>query len=339
MKGLAGFSSIERTLIVMAAVAVILLFVQFASSVFSPILLAAFLASIATPPLYWMRAKGVPKYLALGLIVFILFDIGSLLALVFTGALEALQDRIPTYQERLSVLSRDLAATMERIGMSDPSEEALDALDPQAFGRLVRSALLNVGDVLGSGFLVLLAVTFMLLETAKLKEKTKVAFGLDDAGEERLTRLLVSMNHYMALKSAMSLATALFVYVWLTVLGIDFAIFLALVAFLANFIPFLGVVIMTIPGVLLALLQTDPQTAGLVAIGYIVANTLIGTIMEPRIMGRSLGISTLTVFLGLMFWGWLLGTVGVFLSVPLTMGMIALLEASPQTRPIAIMLK
>ena len=110
VKGLAGFSSLERALIVSAAVAIILLFVQFASSVISPILLAAFLASVATPPLHWMRAKGVPKYLALGIIIFVLFDIGSLLALVFTGALEALQDRIPTYQERLTVLSTELAA-------------------------------------------------------------------------------------------------------------------------------------------------------------------------------------------------------------------------------------
>ena len=286
-----------------------------------------------------MRAKGVPKYLALGIIIFVLFDIGSLLALVFTGALEALQDRIPTYQERLTVLSTELAAMLEKIGMSDSSEDSLDALDPRAFGRLVRDALLSVGDVLGSGFLVLLAVTFMLLETSKLKEKTKFTFDLDEAGEARLARLLASMNRYMALKSAMSLVTAGIVYVWLVALGIDFAIFLALVAFLANFIPFLGVLIMTIPGVVLALLQTDPQTAGLVAIGYIVANTLIGTIMEPRIMGRSLGVSTLTVFLGLMFWGWLLGTVGVFLSVPLTMGTIAVLEASAQTRPIAELFK
>ena len=144
---------------------------------------------------------------------------------------------------------------LEKIGMSDSTEDSLDALDPRAFGRLVREALLSVGDVLGSGFLVLLAVTFMLLETSKLKEKAKFTFDLDEAGEARLAMLLASMNRYMALKSAMSLVTAGIVYVWLVALGIDFAIFLALVAFLANFIPFLGVLIMTIPGVVLALLQ------------------------------------------------------------------------------------
>ena len=339
MRSLAGFSSIERGLIASAAVTIVLLFVQFASSVISPILLAAFLASVAMKPLLWMRSKGVPKYLAIGLILFVLFDIGSLLALVFTGALEALQDRLPTYQERLTVLSSELAGLMERVGTGNSSSDTLDALDPRALGRFVGSTLLNVGNVLGSGFLVLLAVTFMLLEAPKLKSKVRIAFDLDETGEERFARLFASMNRYMALKSAMSLVTALIVYAWLMFLGIDFAIFLSLIAFLANFVPFLGAVIMTIPGVVLALLQTDPETAGLVAVGYVFANTLIGSVLEPRIMGRSLGISTLAVFLSLLFWGWMLGTVGVFLSVPLTMVIIALLDSNAQTRRMAELLK
>jgi predicted PurR-regulated permease PerM len=95
---------------------------------------------------------------------------------------------------------------------------------------------------------------------------------------------------------------------------------------------------MTIPAVLLALVQTDLQTASLVALGYLVVNTVIGSVLEPRIMGRGLGISTLVVFLSLLVWGWVLGTVGVFLAVPLTMALIIALEASPQTRPFAILL-
>jgi len=75
-----------------------------------------------------------------------------------------------------------------------------------------------------------------------------------------------------------------------------------------------------------------------VVLGYLVVNTVIGSILEPRIMGRGLGISTLAVFLSLLFWGWALGTIGVFLSVPLTMVLIIALDASPQTRPLAIML-
>jgi predicted PurR-regulated permease PerM len=107
---------------------------------------------------------------------------------------------------------------------------------------------------------------------------------------------------------------------------------------LLNFIPFAGAILMMIPAVLMALVQTDLPTTLLVALGYVVVNTVIGNVLETRMMGKELGISTLAVLLSLLFWGWVLGTVGVFLAVPLTMSLIIALDSSPQTRPIAILL-
>jgi predicted PurR-regulated permease PerM len=147
-----------------------------------------------------------------------------------------------------------------------------------------------------------------------------------------------AVNRYMVIKTLASLATALCIWLWLRIFGIDFAALWGILAFLLNFIPFVGVILMTIPAVLMALVQTDLQTSLLVALGYVVINTVIGSFLEPKIMGRGLGISTLAVFLSLLFWGWVLGTVGVFLSVPLTIALIIALEASPQTRPFAILL-
>jgi predicted PurR-regulated permease PerM len=140
------------------------------------------------------------------------------------------------------------------------------------------------------------------------------------------------------IKSLASSATALCIWVWLWILGIDFAVLWAVLAFLLNFIPFAGAILMMIPAVLTALVQTDLLTTLLVALGYVVVNTVIGSVLETRMMGRGLGISTLAVLLSLLFWGWVLGTVGVFLAVPLTMSLIVALDSSPQTRPIAILL-
>jgi predicted PurR-regulated permease PerM len=150
--------------------------------------------------------------------------------------------------------------------------------------------------------------------------------------------MLSSINRYMVIKTLASLATAFFIWIWLWYLGLDFAILWGLIAFLLNFIPFVGAILMAVPAVLLALVQTDIQTTLLVALGYLVVNTAIGSILEPRFMGKGLGISTLAVFLSLLFWGFVFGTVGVFLSVPLTMVLIIALDASPRTRPIAILL-
>jgi len=335
---LAAFSPIARAVIVSAAIAITVIFLQSAASVIAPMLLAAFITVVATPPVRWMQRKRVPKWLALAIIVLVLLEAGSILALVFTGELEGFRDGLPSYQERLILLSDQFGGWLEDVGVANARDAVKDIFDPSAATDLVRMALTNVSGTFATGLLILLAVVFMLLEASRLPAKLRLAFHLTDEAEARLRRVLSAINQYMVIKSLTSLATALCIWVWLWFLGIDFAILWAILAFLLNFIPFVGAILMTIPAVLLALVQTDLQTALLVALGYLVVNTVIGSILEPRIMGRGLGISTLVVFLSLLFWGWVLGTVGVFLAVPLTMALIIALDASPQTRPFAILL-
>ena len=338
MSLLAGFSPPARALIVAAAVAILLLFLQAADSVVAPVLLAVFIAVVAAPPLRWMQRKGVPKWGALALVAFVLLDIGSLFALIATGALEGFRDTLPNYQERLTLLNEQLGLWLEGVGIANSTEAVPDFFDPALVGALVRLALSNMGAIFATGLLVLLAVVFMLLEAPGLWPKLQMAFGLGEESEARLRRLLDALSRYMLIKTGTSVATALFVWLWLWFFGIDFAVLWAILAFLLNFVPFVGAVLMAVPAVLMALVQADLQTALLVALGYLIANTLIGTVLEPRIMGRGLGISALAVLLSLLLWSWVLGTVGAFLSVPLTMALMIALEASPQTRPIAILL-
>ena len=334
----AGFSPVARSLIVGAAIAIVLVVLQAASPFIAPILLAAFIAVVATPPLRWMQRKGVPKWGALAVILLVLLDFGSLVALVTTGALEGFRDSLPSYQERLILLLDQLGRWLESVGVDNASEAVYDIFDPAALTILVRMALTNVSGTFGTGLLVLLAVIFMLFEAPTLLNKLRAAFSLTEDGEARLIRVLSAVNQYMGIKILTSLATALCIWFWLWILDIDFAVLLAVLAFLLNFIPFIGAILMAIPAVLMAMMQADLQTTLLVALGYFAVNTVIGSILEPRIMGRGLGISTLAVFLSLLLWGWVMGTVGVFLSVPLTMALMIALEASPHTRPIAILL-
>ncbi len=142
----------------------------------------------------------------------------------------------------------------------------------------------------------------------------------------------------MLIKTLTSLGTAICAWVLLRVLGIDFAALWAVLAFILNFVPVVGNILMMIPPVLLALVQKDPGTAVVVAVGYLVINTVIGNVLEPKITGRGLGISTLAVFTAMLLCGWLFGTVGMFLAAPLTTALIIALDASPHTRPLAIML-
>jgi len=338
MQDITRFSPISRAVVVAAAIAIAVFFMQAAASIIGPMLLAAFIAIIATPPLRWLRRKRVPKWLALAVIILVLFEAGSLLVLVFTGQLEGFRDGLPDYQSRLLLLSDQMGGWLEGLGVDNAREALREFYDPALAIGLVRAALSNVKDTFGTGLLVLLAVIFMLLEAPGLSAKLKTAFNLTDEGEARIQRVSSAINHYMVIKSLASIATALCIWACLRIFGIDFALLWAILAFLLNFIPFVGSLLMTVPAVLMALVQTDLPTSLLVALGYFATNTVIGSILEPRVMGRGLGISTLAVFLSLLLWGWVLGTVGVFLAVPITMVLIITLDASPQTRPMAVLL-
>jgi predicted PurR-regulated permease PerM len=125
---------------------------------------------------------------------------------------------------------------------------------------------------------------------------------------------------------------------WVWILGVDFPIIWGVLAFLLNYVPNLGSIVAAIPPMLLAFVQYGGGTAFLVAAGYTVINLVIGNIIEPRFMGQGLGLSTLVVFLSLVFWGWLFGPVGMLLSVPLTMMLKIGFESHPDTRWLAIVL-
>jgi len=229
-------------------------------------------------------------------------------------------------------------ALLERVGVEGSTQAIPDLMAPSKLMGVIRPVLSNASGILASGLLVLLAVIFILLEAPSLPAKLKAAFAIDEAGEARIRRLLFSINRYMRIKAMTSLATALCAWALLWLLGIDFAPLWAMLAFFLNFVPVVGNIVMMIPPTLLAVVQVGPGTAVVVAAGYLAINTAIGNVIEPRIMGKGLGISTLAVFLALLFWGWLFGAVGMFLAVPLTAAVIIALDASPDTRPIAILL-
>ena len=338
MNPYASFSPFARTVIVTAAICVIVIFVRSAASIVAPALLALFITVIAAPPLQWMSRKGVPKYLAVLIILLVLMDAGSLVALTTTGALEGLRENLPHYQERLTLLSEEFGSWLETIGIEKSDEAVRELLNPATASRFILTMLTNASGTVGTGFLVLLIVAFMLLETSALPAKLHTAFRLTKATEDQLQRLFSAINRYMLIKCLTSIATGICIWIWLYFLGIDYAVALAVAATLLNFLPIIGNILMTIPAAFMALVQNGTSTVIWVVLGYLIVNIVIGNIVEPRLMGRTLGISSLVVLLSLLFWGWVLGPIGLFLSVPLTIALMVALEASPQTHAIAIVL-
>jgi predicted PurR-regulated permease PerM len=333
-----AFTAPERALLTGAALVIVIAGVYAASSVVGPFLLAVFIAVVATPALRWLQRFGWPTWAGVLLVAFVLLDVGSLLMLVGSGALEGFRNSLPSYQERLVLLTGQFGSWLESLGLEGSRDAVPDIFSPTGIIGLTRVLLTSLSGAVAEGLLILLTVVFILLEAPTLPAKLKVALKTTEHADERFQQLFDSINRYMVIKTATSLGTAVCVLAVLKLLGIDFAILWAIIAFFLNFVPFVGSVLMAIPALLVALVQTDLQTTLLVALGYLVINVGIGSILEPRIMGRGLGVSTLAVFLALLFWGLVLGKVGVFLAVPLTIAMKIALESSPHTRPIAVML-
>ena len=134
------------------------------------------------------------------------------------------------------------------------------------------------------------------------------------------------------------MGTGLLVYFFLLIVGVDYPLLWAVLAFVLNYIPTIGSIIALIPPFLLAMVQLGFIDSIIVLAGYLTINTIMGNILEPKFMGMGLGLSTLVVFLSLVFWGWVLGPIGMILSVPLTITIKIALDSSEETRWLAVML-
>jgi predicted PurR-regulated permease PerM len=192
--------------------------------------------------------------------------------------------------------------------------------------------------LVGQTFFVLVLTAFILLEAQHLPGKLRGIPEFSAPFWDQLDRVASDVRGYMSMKTLTSLLTGGLVLGWVVALGIDFAPLLGFLAFVLNFIPIIGSVLAGIPGVVLALVQHGPGAALLCALGYIAINVVVSNIIEPRFMGRGLGLSPLVVILSLVFWGWVFGPVGMLLSLPLTMIAKIVMEGFPESQWVAALL-
>jgi predicted PurR-regulated permease PerM len=181
-------------------------------------------------------------------------------------------------------------------------------------------------------------MVFMLLEAAGFPRKLRAALANPLANLDRWAQIMTEVQRYLAIKTGISLVTGMIVGLGVWLIGVDFPMLWALTAFLLNYIPNVGSIIAAVPAVLVAGVQLGVGHALATAVVYVVANTVMGNVVEPQLMGRKLGLSPLVVFLSLVFWGWVWGPVGMLLSVPLTMIVKIMLEQSDDFRWVAVLL-
>ena len=331
-------SSATQFLLVSAGLIVVIAGMRAAESILVPLLVSGFLAIIIATPVFWLQQKRVPGPLAVFLVVLVVLGIGIGFGALIGTSLQDFSEAIPRYQK---VFTEELVPLLEKLqamGLQLSEETLMQYVDPGASMRLAANMLSGLGGILTNTVLIVLTVIFILLEASSFPVKVRAAFGDPKGAFLQFGKLTTAVNNYLGVKTIVSLGTGVLVTLWVALLGIDFPLIWGLFAFLLNYVPNLGSIIASVPAVLLGFIQFGLGRALFVALGYVVINLVFGNVVEPRLMGRKLGLSTLVVFLSLVFWGWLWGPVGMLLSVPMTMIVKIAFESNESTRWIGILM-
>ena len=314
-----GLSHIQQILFNLAAFVIVVAGMRASSDILVPFLLAIFITVIANPLVIKLRSYSIPIIGAIVLVIFGIIAIGIGVTSLLGTSLNDFSDNLPQYKEMVNNSATNFFKFFEELGLHLSGSVIIEKFDPGAAMSLTSSILSGLGGVLSNGLLILLMVVFMLLEATIFKYKVRHIFGTKSDGANQVDSFSSTVNRYMLIKTGTSLATGIIATIWLVILGVDYPLLWGFLTFLFNYVPTIGSIIAAVPPVLLALIQFGAVSSLLTAAGYLFINITIGSILEPRILGNGLGLSTLVVFLSLLFWGWVFGPVGMVLSVPLTM--------------------
>jgi predicted PurR-regulated permease PerM len=321
-----------------AAFIIIIAGIIYASSIITQVLMALFISIICALPIAWLVKRKVPQFLALTIVFIgisaIFFGFGELIS----ASLSSFSENAPKYEQNLSDMGKSAYKLFDDMGIKVPTDEMSKMFDPTKVMSITAGLLGQLGGFMGNAVTIFFLALFLLLESDSFAIKSKAIAKDTEASLTFFKKITGSIRHYLSIKTMTSLLTGLFIWICLVIIGLDYAIIWALIAFLLNFIPNIGSIIAALPAILFALVQFGFGGAIWTTVAFVAVNVTIGNFIEPKIMGKGMGLSTFVVFMSLIFWGFILGIVGMFLSVPLTMAIKIMLEQNPKTQWIAIIL-
>ncbi len=227
-------------LLTLASFIIVVAGMKVASSIVVPFFLAVFIAVICTPLIFWLEDKGIPKVLALVIILVTILAIGlSLEALVGTSLNKFLHS-LPQYQERLSANIAPLVNWLAEQGIKLPEEGIGSAVRPESMMQLAGDLISPLSNVLANAFLILLTVIFILLEAADFPKKLRAALKKPEESLSTIEKFSRSANRYVVIKTLISAAVGLTVWLWLLIVGVDYPILWGTLAFALNYVPNIG---------------------------------------------------------------------------------------------------
>ncbi len=335
----AQWSPAARALLVGAAAVLVLLGVRAASDILNPVLLALFVTIGFSPIMHFLVRHGLPVWLSLIAVLGLILVVAVVFVAVIVGSLTGLDENLATYEQSLSALAGDVLSQLEDWGLEVSGIQMDELLRPSRLIGLAQTFAGAILDSMTSVLLMLLIIAFMLADATSFPKRLRETFPEGSNFPEAAEEFGKDVRSYLFIKGWISALAAVPITLLYVFLGTDFALLWGLLFFLFSFIPNIGYVLSLIPPAAVTLLEYGWQRAAILIAVNLVINTAIDNVVAPRFMGKGLGLSTLVVFLSLIFWGWLLGPLGALLSVPMTIMLKRLyLERYEETRFLAEML-
>ncbi len=339
MKHLFISDRIFRVTLFLASSVIIIAGMMMAESFLTLMLLAVFVSIIGVHPVAWLDRKKVPHWLSVVIVLLGFLLVISGLSGIIGSSVSSFTSHLGKYESRLSSILASINGDFSQYGINLSTDRLTQLFDPAKVLDFTASTLGQLGNVMSNTALIFFIVLFILLEMNGIALKARVIGATSSKRSlENLSRIEKSVRHYLVIKTFVSLLTGILVGLFLWILGVEYPVLWGLIAFLLNYIPNIGSIIAAIPAVMFAWIQLGFASAVWALIIYAMVNLFIGYLVEPRVMGKGMGLSTLVVFLSLILWGYMLGIVGMFLSVPLTMTIKIILEYNESTRPLAALL-
>lgn len=329
---------INQLFIFLTGLLILLLVLKFSSALIVPFLVATALAIILAPTLNFFERKKIPKIISLIVIVLL-----GLMPLVILGGYigseaKDFANNFSEITEKFNVSLDQFARFMDGFGIHVKHREFDQILEHNNIGEIIRNLAAQAGSQFSNIFLIFFMVAFMLMESKFFYNKMlKLAH---ESGKDvvELMRIIEKIKSYFSIKVKTSLFTAVWVLLVLWFYDVSYFYLWAALAFALNFIPVIGSILAAVPPIIMAFLDHSFMTSVWVAMWYLIINTVVGNILEPKIMGKGLGLSALIIFLSMTFWGWIFGPAGMILSVPLTMSFQFFFSQYKETEWIAFML-
>ena len=329
----AGLPRAILLLLGMAAAVVVIAGMKGVADLLAPAFLALVLTIVAHPLRRWLD-RWMPSWAASAVCILVVYVGIVLFALAVVVSVARFGGLLPSYADELQARVDNLVSWLGDLGVDEQQvQDAASSFDVGSIGGFIGDLL---GELLGLAsnlFFILALVLFMTMDGGSFPRQLERARAVKPQIVDAFTDFAHGTRRYLAVSTVFGLIVAVLDTIALYLLGVPLPLLWGLLAFITNYIPNIGFVIGLIPPAILGLLEGGPSLMLAVIAVYCILNVIIQSVIQPKVVGDSVGLSTTLSFFSLVFWTWVIGPLGALLAIPLTLFAKALLiDTDPSAR-------